>query len=189
MENSKIWLTSDFHFGHNREFIYRPRGYDSIYKMNEGLLSKFNSRIGENDIVYILGDLVLGGPESPCIEYIKDLKGHLNIILGNHDTNRRIEMYKQIPSVETIQYSTTIKYKGYHFYLSHYPTLTSNGKDESLRKCLINLYGHTHQSTNFFYDLPYMYHVGVDSHDGYPVLLDDIIKDCKMQVNKCKEVL
>ena len=48
-----------------------------------------------------------------------------------------------------------------------------------MHKNIINLYGHTHQQTNFFNDNPFMYHVGVDSHDCYPVSIDEIIYDIK----------
>ena len=34
-----------------------------------------------------------------------------------------------------------------------------------------------------------MYHVGVDSHDGYPVLLDNVIEDIKTEMRKCEELL
>ena len=53
----------------------------------------------------------------------------------------------------------------------------------------LNLYGHTHQTTNFYQDMPFMYHVGVDSHDGYPILLDDIIQQMKDKVEECKSFL
>jgi hypothetical protein len=34
-----------------------------------------------------------------------------------------------------------------------------------------------------------MYHVGVDSHNGYPVALENIIEDIKTEMNKCREML
>ena len=49
---------------------------------------------------------------------------------------------------------------------------------------VINLFGHTHQTTNFYNDNPYMYHVGVDSHDCYPVLLEDILESIKIKRRK-----
>ena len=46
--------------------------------------------------------------------------------------------------------SVWFKYNGYTFYLSHYPTITSNlEKSDNLKKHIINLYGHTHQKNNF----------------------------------------
>ena len=82
-----------------------------------------------------------------------------------------------------------LEYNGYHFYLSHYPTFTANLEKESLKKCIINLYGHTHQKSNFYNDIPFMYHVGVDSHNCTPVLLDDVIAECEAKVMECKKQL
>jgi calcineurin-like phosphoesterase family protein len=61
--------------------------------------------------------------------------------------------------------------------LTHYPTVTANGMDTRT----LNLYGHTHQTTNFYDNRPYMYHVGVDSHNCYPILLEDILNDIRKE--------
>ena len=37
---NKIWLTSDLHFCHNRDFIYEPRGFASVHEMNEAIIKK-----------------------------------------------------------------------------------------------------------------------------------------------------
>ena len=73
--------------------------------------------------------------------------------------------------------------------MSHYPTLTGNLEKESLHQCTLNLFGHTHQQTNFYQDIPYMYHVGVDSHNCHPILLDTIIEEMHDKVKECYEVL
>lgn len=73
--------------------------------------------------------------------------------------------------------------------MSHYPTITANLEKESIYQCEINLYGHTHQQSSFYYDLPYMYHIGLDSHNCYPVLLDDIIIEIKKEIEQCKKFL
>ena len=65
-----IFLTSDMHFGHDREFIWKARGYSSIEEMNEDYVEKWNSVISDEDDVYILGDLMLGEPSN--IEYINE---------------------------------------------------------------------------------------------------------------------
>ena len=36
-----IWLTSDLHFFHNREFVYKPRGFNSVEEMNEKIIQPF----------------------------------------------------------------------------------------------------------------------------------------------------
>ena len=49
---------------------------------------------------------------------------------------------------------------------------------------LINLHGHTHYQNKFYNDNPYMYNVGVDSQDGYPVSIDKIKADIKEKLNE-----
>lgn len=186
---SKIFLSSDLHFGHDREFIFKPRGFETVSDMNETILKNWNDTISEEDEVYLLGDLMLGDNEKG-IEFIKKLNGKIHVILGNHDTNSRKEMYLKCNNIVDICYANQIKYKGYSFYLSHYPTLTGNLEGStSLKQVVINLFGHTHQTNNFYNDIPYMYHVGVDSHNNTPILLDDIIEDCHNKVKECLNMI
>ena len=184
----QIWMSSDLHLGHDREFVWGARGYDSIEEMNEAIIRNFNEVVEEDDDLYLLGDCVLGDLETG-LAMLKQLKGKIHIIMGNHDTDKRIEAYKQMENVVEVVVAHKMKYKKFHFYLSHYPTLTGNLEAESLHQVAINLFGHTHQQTNFYNDIPWMYHVGVDSHNCYPMLLDDIIEECKAKVQECKEYL
>lgn len=190
---SKIWLTSDLHLLHDREFIWGPRGYNSVDEMNTVSIANHNSVVNPEDEVYILGDLALGGVGDAVLtqaeEYIESLNGKLHIILGNHDTPRRIAMYAKCKNVVDIKYADMLHYRGYHFYLSHFPTLTGNLEKESLKQCTINLFGHTHAKEKFFQDIPFMYNVTQDAHNNFPVLLDDIIQDMKQKVYECKEQL
>lgn len=185
MDEQKIWVTSDWHFGHQQSFLWEPRGYNSVEEMNEDIIRKHNEVVGENDIVYFLGDAMLNDNEcgKRCIE---QLNGNIHMIRGNHDTNARIEIYKDCKNVVAVgSYAEVIKYKKYHFYLSHYPTLTSNfDGDRSLKQRVINLCGHSH-TDNKFLDMNkgLIYHCDMDAHNCYPVLLDDIIEDIKEVVN------
>lgn len=184
----RIFLTSDLHMGHDREFVWKVRGYDSVQAMNLIQVQKWNEIVEDDDDVYALGDLMLGDPGN--IEFIKQLKGKIHIVLGNHDTANREKMYGELPNVvEIAEVGIRLKYKKHHFVLTHYPMLTGNLEKESLKQMTLNLYGHTHQLTNFYNDMPFMYHVGVDSHGGIPVLLDDIIEEMYAKVKECKEFL
>lgn len=190
---SKIWITSDWHFNHGREFIWGARGFQSVEEMNAAIIERHNAVVEPGDEVYVLGDLCLGGGDSEIMKknmkLIESMNGNLHIILGNHDTPARIEMYRFCKNVVEVVYATMIHYNGYHFFLSHYPCMTGNLEKETLKQCTINLYGHTHQKNNFFEDRPYMYHVGTDSHNCFPVLLDYAIEDMKNKVKECKEQL
>lgn len=182
---SKIWLTSDTHFGHDRDFIWSPRGFTSATQNDKEIIKRWNSVVSSHDIVYHLGDVMLGDNKSG-MSCLRQLNGNIFIIQGNHDTKTRLELYDTLPNVCVLGIATIIKYNGLNFYLSHYPTLTENfgDQDKPLRRCTINLFGHTHQETNFYENNPCMYHVGVDSHNSTPVLLDDIIEEIRKEKNK-----
>ena len=185
----KIFFTSDTHFGHNREFLWGPRGFDCSLAHDEAIIRNWNLTVEPEDVVYVLGDLMLGNNDYGC-ECVKRLKGHIRLIRGNHDTDRRwLEVYPTLPNVEILGCADLIHYRKYHFYLSHFPTLTGNLEKESLHQMTLNLFGHTHQKDKFFEDRPYMYNVGLDANDNTPVLLDDIIDRMTEKVKECIEYL
>lgn len=186
---SKIFLTSDTHFGHNREFLWGPRGFTSSQEHDEAVIKNWNETVSAEDTVYHLGDLMLGD-NLYGIECVKRLNGHIKLIRGNHDTDARWKLYEKLPNVELVGWADVIKYKKYNFYLSHHPTLTSNlEKAPHLRMHLINLYGHTHQMGKFYQDMPFMFHVGLDSNDNRPILLDDAIELMKEETKRCIALL
>lgn len=173
-----IFFTSDLHFNHNKEFVWKERGFSSIEEMNQEIIKRWNSIVLPSDIVYILGDLMLGDNESG-IKLINQLNGYKHIIIGNHDTETRIKLYQeQIDKLCSIKYADQIKYGKIYLYLSHYPTITSNYDDQLVwAKHLVNLYGHTHQKDKFYSDNPYMYNVGMEAHNCTPVSIEEIEKD------------
>ena len=173
---------------HDREFVWKVRGFNSVKEMNETIIQKWNETVSAEDDVYILGDVILGDPDN--IKYVKRLNGKLHIVLGNHDTANREKMYRELSNVvEVAEVGIRLKYKKHHFVLTHYPMMTGNLEKESLKQMSLNLYGHTHQTSNFYNDMPFLYHVGVDSHDCVPVLLDDVIEEMYAKVKECKEFL
>ena len=187
--DKRIFVTSDTHFCHDKEFIWKARGFESIDDMNEKIIENWNTVVGKDDIVIHLGDAMLGNTEKG-IECMKRLNGKILLAFGNHDTDNRITEYAKLPNVELIGYSNILKYKKIPFYLSHYPTMTSNMEDNpSLKAHVTNLYGHTHQVTNFYNEIPFMYHVGMDSHNCTPVLLEDIISEITEKIKECEEQL
>ena len=182
----KIYFTSDSHFGHNKEFIFKERGFDTVEEMNTAIIKNWNSIIQPDDIVYHLGDVMLGD-NNDGIECLKQLNGQIHLLFGNHDTNTRQKLYTECPNIFIRGYATIIKIQGYNFYLSHYPTIVANGdSDLPLKRQVINLYGHTHQKENFYNNIPTMYHVGMDSHNNTPVSLDTIIEDIQLKYKEVK---
>ena len=173
------YFTSDLHIGHDKDFIYKSRGFSSIEEHDIGILKRWNSVITNEDNVYILGDLCLGN-EKEWNKIFYNLNGkEKTFIVGNHDTNNKIDKYVFDYNMIYAGLATLYKYsKKYNFYLSHYPTITTNF-DDTKKYPIINLFGHTHQKSKFFDGNPYMYNVALDAHNCTPVSIEQIIKDIK----------
>ena len=84
-------------------------------KIDEIEKNKFGKVVKKDDIVYHLGDVMLGDLESG-MECLKQLNGQIKIVLGNHDTKTRIKAYQELDNVEVLGYATMLKYKKYHLY-------------------------------------------------------------------------
>lgn len=181
----KIYLCSDLHFGHSKAFLYEPRGFSSIQEHDETIIKNICETVDPDDDLWILGDLMLGDNEHG-MECLRRLPGHLHIVLGNHDTSVRQELYSTLPNATLHGWAEVLRYKKYTFYLSHYHTDVSNLDDQpQLRAHTLNLFGHTHQKNSFWHDIPYYFHVGLDSNDNRPISLDDIIQKMKEENQKC----
>lgn len=176
----EIFLTSDTHIWHNKEFIYADRGFENIEEHNERLVENWNKTVGKNDTVYHLGDVIIKDMEQG-MPILERLNGNIIIIRGNHDSEEKLKRYRESPNViEAGQGAMYLKYDKYNFFLCHFPTLIrSDWRGRHMKTTLINLHGHTHQKENFGYDNPFMYHVGVDSHGLTPVHMDKVVKDIK----------
>jgi calcineurin-like phosphoesterase family protein len=181
---SKIYFTSDLHFGHDREFLYKPRGFSSIEEHDEAIIERWNNVVEADDMVFILGDLMLNDNEHG-LECLSRLNGSIVIVRGNHDTPTRMDLYSKLPNVSKINEGSYLSYGKYHFYLTHFPCLSANLEAESLKQCTLNLSGHTHSKQKFFEDRPYVYNVACDAHNCTPVCIDEIIEDMKEKVKEC----
>jgi calcineurin-like phosphoesterase family protein len=186
MKMSEIFFTADTHFCHQPPFLWEPRGFASMEEMNEAIVKRWNSVVKPEDEVYHLGDFALNDVDA-AIPYINRLNGTIRWIIGNHDTDKkRVKIVDECPNVWEIGYADLIKYnKKFSIYMSHYPTLTANYDEKKFSQHVIALHGHTHQQTNWLHaDNPFMYHVGVDSHECTPVHIDEIITDIRNRWNQ-----
>ena len=170
-----IWLTSDFHFGHEKEFLWQPRGFSSWEEHAEQIIKNYNSVVKDEDEVYILGDCMLKNDEFG-IECLKQLKGHKRLAIGNHDTNVRIGNYLLEKIFEDIEYGYRLRHGKSSLWLQHYPSMMGNYKEKHPIICLA---GHTH-SPNKFQNMEFgTYNIALDAHKCYPVSLETVIEDIK----------
>ena len=170
---SKIFLTSDLHLGHQKDFLYSPRGFDNIYDHDKAIIKNWNAIVEDDDLVYILGDIMLNDCSygSSCFN---QLKGYKRIILGNHDTEAKINDYPNLRGVESISFADQIRKGKYTFFLCHYPTFVDNFDRGRKFYCL---HGHTHSPDKFQIMDHCCYNVALDAHDMKPIALDDIVSD------------
>ena len=185
-----IFFTSDLHLCHDKEFLYRPRGFSNIQDMNEAIVENWNKVVKPEDEVYNLGDFALNDVDA-AIPYINRLNGTIRWILGNHDTDKkRGKIIEECPAVWEIGYAFLIKYnKKFSIYMSHYPTLTANFDDKKFSQHVIALHGHTHQQKNWINPTnPFTYHIGVDSHNCTPVHIDEVITDVRQRWNEIEQL-
>jgi calcineurin-like phosphoesterase family protein len=173
MNETKIFFTSDTHFGHVKEFLWGPRGFNSIEEHDEVIIKNWNEVVGPNDEVWHLGDVMLNDNEHG-LECLKRLNGKIHLILGNHDTETRIELYKTCPNIVSIDYAKEIKIGKNYFWLCHYPTCVGNFDDNKKIWCLC---GHSHTQDRYADMDKKSYHVELDAHQNYPIEIKDIIKD------------
>lgn len=181
---AEIFFCSDTHFCHNQRFLYEPREFSSVEEMNEQIIENWNKTVPKDGITYLLGDTMLNDNEKG-IECLKRLNGQIFLIFGNHDSeNRKNLIFSECNNVRGGWYAYVIKHGKISIYMSHYPTITANYDEKHFSQHVISLHGHTHQQANFLYpNNPFMYHVGVDSHNCTPVHIDEVMTDIRQRWN------
>lgn len=162
------WFTSDTHFGHSAIVDYHPRPYESVEKMDEGIIKNWNSIVGPKDFVYHLGDFSFGRIDP----YITRLNGCIHIILGNHDKGKE-GRFKQFTKeygrgkIVSISWLKVIDFDNITITLCHYAML---------RWCKSqynqwHLFGHSHCKTE---GVGKSFDVGVDCWNYYPINFEQV---------------
>lgn len=167
-QDKKIWFISDTHYNHANICKgtskwgdkSQTRDFETLEEMNNSIVKSINDVVGEEDILYFLGDWSFGGIDS-IWEFRKQVICKTIIFIpGNHDdhivNNKILPNAWQSPwhpLMDDIQLSahslftmspeiTYLKYKKRLFILSHYPLEQWKGMD----KGTIHLHGHTHHT-------------------------------------------
>jgi len=81
---SKIWFTSDTHFGHGNILRFCERPFKTIQEHDRALIEDWNARVGPLDPVYHLGDFAFGS-QGYVKNILSRLNGQIHLLLGNHD--------------------------------------------------------------------------------------------------------
>ncbi|MHB1549880.1 MAG: metallophosphoesterase family protein [Vulcanimicrobiaceae bacterium] len=112
------WFTADTHFGHENIIRYCSRPYDRVGQMDFDLARRWNEVVGDDDLVYHLGDFAMGKPDRwPA--YRAELRGRIILVRGNHD--RYLERVADAMRYEEVLINAVVEVEGVRCWLNHYP--------------------------------------------------------------------
>jgi calcineurin-like phosphoesterase family protein len=155
-----IWVTSDSHFRHANilKFVdsttgnlVRP-GFADVDAMDEHMIEQWNAVVKQGDIVYHLGDVVMGGADSQS--WFKKnwprLNGSKRLVVGNHDDVKflscggffaKVSMWRMFPEFGLLLTHVPVHESS----LYRYPSKNSDVDSIAEPVQLLNVHGHTHQ--------------------------------------------
>ena len=164
-----IFFTADTHFGDCHLVARQRRAFASVEAHDEALIARWNTRVGEGDTVWHLGDFAAHASREHCAAVFARLNGIKRLVHGNHDTNRVLDLPWAEPPVESARIGAQdASGRSWRLFLSHYAHRAWPGLWRGTR----HLYGHTHGSLP---DTRFSCDVGVDAWGYRPVGVGELI--------------
>lgn len=184
-DGSKVYFTSDTHFNHTNILRYCQRPFRNVDEMNEQMIANWNETVGEDDVIFHLGDFCLGGA-AEWTKILDRLNGKIYLIMGNHDLKNIRQGF--MGRFEHIAMQMHIEIGKRRIYLNHYPFLCFEGG----YKDVWQLFGHVHSrkantgvdAGRLQYLYPTQYDVGVDNNDFRPVSYEQVRRIILKQVEQ-----
>jgi calcineurin-like phosphoesterase family protein len=172
-----IWLIGDTHFFHQNIIKYCDRPFDNVEQMNRTIITNWNKIVSPEDIVFHLGDVILGRKDL-LLPIVSQLNGDKRLIRGNHDRDVSDGKFKEAGFTEIFEKHVCIPESG--VVLSHAPILSYSG--------LFNIHAHTHNTDPTakypFYSLDTHKCVSVEMTDYMPISIQSILEEVKLGENK-----
>ena len=168
------FFTADLHIGHTNVIAYCDRPFHEVGEMNAALVAAWNTVVGSDDEVWVLGDLAMGRlDESLALATI--LAGRKHLLVGNHDKpfrGRGSERY-EAAGFELHHGQAPLTLPGAIEVLAcHFPYRGDSGSQDRHQDHRPTdagqwlLHGHVHEKWR---QRGRMINVGVDAWGGYPV--------------------
>jgi len=141
---SEYKIVSDTHFYHQKALEFGTRNFKTVEDMNEHIIKVWNENISLTDKVIHLGDFAFGDDLDAIENIIKRLNGNITLILGNHDTAKKVrELYTRY--FKCLGGMSKGKY-----YFTHEPVHSSVINPDQFRttgrQASINIHGHLHNN-------------------------------------------
>ena len=188
---SKIYFSSDQHFGHRNVLRFCQRPYETTKEMGKALIDNWNSKVTNNDIVFVLGDFFWFHSRHEIKKVIDKLNGKtIYIVPGNHCKrvayelcDERVQLLDDISALY-IRETGTPQVK-YEVYVSHMPLMSWPHRERGS----YNFFGHIHSGPRSLsqvdQDLPFhkglQYDIGVDNNEYTPIELEEVINILKKE--------
>jgi calcineurin-like phosphoesterase family protein len=169
---SKIFFTSDHHFGHTNILKFSNRPFENIEEMNDELIKRWNEKINPEDEVYHLGDFGMTKDSGLINEILDQLNGTKYLIVGNHEgpalQNRK--KFKWIKEYFELKVKDDECKNGIQrIILFHYAMRVWRGDFRGTW----HLYGHSHGNLPDKKD-KLAFDIGVDCHNYYPLSFEEV---------------
>lgn len=193
LDKHNIWFTADLHLFHTNILHMNNRPFKDCQEMYEYFVNEWNSKVKDDDYVFILGDVLWGSNSQSLKKFSEKVKGHICIVLGNHDkektkdgqTGSNFDWFHSYARADYIRVKSEKLGIDQNVFLSHYPALSWPGKGRGS----IMLHGHVHGSMDQFNEesLDLRVDVGVDAKLSYMKLIsfEDVYA---YMVHKAKDV-
>lgn len=169
----KVYFTGDLHFGHFNAIKYDCRPWPDVETMAAGMIERWNARVTDDDLVYILGDVCYRS-KYPAWHYLEQMRGHKILIVGNHD-GELLEDERSRRCFEEIHSYMEIKEDGKKIVLCHYPMAEWNGKTRGSW----HIFAHIHAQRNEAYEmmkrLPHALNAGCMLNDFVPATFAELV--------------
>ncbi|MBR1676233.1 MAG: hypothetical protein IJ706_02870 [Clostridia bacterium] len=147
--------------------------------MKTFIVNNWNNRVNNDDIVYVLGDIVKDD-DILSIQIFKSLKGHKRLIVGNHD-NLLLAEIEKANIFESIKFIDVFIDSDKKICVCHYPLMDW----PEFNRGGYLIYGHIHNKTadngdsyklmkDYYKGLP-AYNCGVDVTGFLPRTLEELI--------------
>lgn len=97
-ETNKLFFVADTHFCHDKDFIWKKRGFANVEEHDETIISRWNSQVSHQDNVIHLGDFLVGAgtdAKRKAVELIHRLNGKIHFLWGNHNSGVK-DVYKEL---------------------------------------------------------------------------------------------
>lgn len=176
---ARFW-TADLHFGHANIIRYSHRPFADVAAMDEGLVERWNASVGDDDEVWVLGDVAMG-TIADSLPLVEGLRGRKVLVAGNHDrcwyghgsyADRWVDQYHEAGFDEIVQGSTTTTVGGTEVLVCHFPYEgDSHDADRYTEHRPVDhgrwlVHGHVHERWQVH---GHQVNVGVDVWDWRPV--------------------